>query len=89
MTLVLTYESKYKLNKYEEIWSKIKDLIRSTNNNSDDYDENYMKTKLNSEDNLPLKKTLKLHDIIILARSAFNDDSKCYPQVFLDASLYK
>ena len=33
LTLVPTGEGKDKLRKYEEIWSKIKDLIRSTNNN--------------------------------------------------------
>ena len=37
LTLVLADESKDKLENYEEIYSKIKDLIRSTNNNSDDY----------------------------------------------------
>ena len=34
VTLIPTDESKDKLEKYEEICSKIKDLIRSTNNNS-------------------------------------------------------
>ena len=29
--------------KYEELWSKIRDLIRSINKNSDDYDEKHMK----------------------------------------------
>ena len=42
-----------------------------------------MKIKFNSYD-LPLKKTLKLHDIIIFIRSVFNDGNKHYPQVFLD-----
>ena len=26
------------------MWSKIKDLVRSTNNKSDDYDEKYIKS---------------------------------------------
>ena len=34
VTLIPTDESKDKLETYEEICSKIKDLIRSTNNNS-------------------------------------------------------
>ena len=33
----------------EGLWSKIGDLIRSITKNSDDYDEKYMKTKLNSD----------------------------------------
>ena len=41
--------------KYEELQSKIIDLIRSITNSSDDYDEKYMKIKVNSNENLPLK----------------------------------
>ena len=38
-----------------KIWSKMKDLIRSKNNNSDKYGEKYTKIKFNSDDDLPLK----------------------------------
>ena len=41
LTLVPTIESKEKTKKYEEMWIKIKDLIRWTNKKSDDYDEKY------------------------------------------------
>ena len=58
-------------------------------NNSDDYDERYMKIKFNSDDNLPLKETLKPCNIIIFARSDFYKLSKNYPQVFLNECLYK
>ena len=44
------------MKKYEEMWSKSKDLIRSRTNNSDDYDEKYTKIKFNSDDDLPLNK---------------------------------
>ena len=40
LVLVPADESKNKLKKYEEIWSKIKDLNGSANNNSDHYDKN-------------------------------------------------
>ena len=33
---------------------KIKDLIKSRNNNSVDYDEKYLKIKFNSNDDFPL-----------------------------------
>ena len=39
LTLISTDEMKDTLKKYEEIWSKIKDLIRPTSNNSNDYGE--------------------------------------------------
>ena len=44
-----------------------------------------MKIKFISDYNLPLKKILQLHDILIVDRSVFNDGSKYYPQVILDA----
>ena len=44
----------------------------------------YLKIKFNSDDSLPLKRTLKLIVIIILARAAFKEGNKYYPQVFLD-----
>ena len=43
--LVHTDESKDALKKYEELWKKIKNLNRSINKSSDDYDEIYMKIK--------------------------------------------
>ena len=46
LTLVPTNKSKEKFNKLEELWSKIRYLIRSTKN-SDDYDERHMKIKFN------------------------------------------
>ena len=49
LTLVSTNESKEKIKKYEELWIKIRELIRSINKNSDDYDEKIMKIKLNSD----------------------------------------
>ena len=38
LILISTDEMKDTLKKYEEIWSKIKDLIRSKSNKSNDYD---------------------------------------------------
>ena len=42
--------------RYGELWSNIKDLIRSITENSEDYDEKYMKIKFNSDNKLPLNK---------------------------------
>ena len=41
--------------KYEKTWNKITDLLLSVTNNSDNYDEKYMKTKFSSDDDLSLK----------------------------------
>ena len=48
-----------------------------------------MKFKFNSDDNLPLNKMLKLRMLTVLVRSVFEEDGKCYPQVFLNESLYE
>ena len=43
-----------------------------------------MKIKINSDNNLPLNKILKLHNLRIIVRSVFQEDSKYYPQFSLD-----
>ena len=48
-----------------------------------------MKIEFNLDDNLPLYKRLKLHMLAAIVRSVFEEDGKCYPQVFLDECLYK
>ena len=48
-----------------------------------------MKIKVNSYDNLPLNKMIKLHNITIVVRSVFQGDNKYYPDIFLDKYLYK
>ena len=89
MTLVPTNESKEKIKKYEELWSKIRDFIRSITKNSDDYDEKYIKIKFNSDDKLSLNKMIEIPSMIIVVRASFLENNKFYPQVFLDECLYK
>ena len=48
-----------------------------------------MKIKFNTDDNLPLNKPLKLHLLTIIVRCIFEEDSKFYPQLFLDDCLYE
>ena len=72
LTLVPTNESKEKIKKHEELWIKIKDLIRSVTENSDDYDENYTKIKFNSDDKLPLNKMIEFPTMIIVVKSCFS-----------------
>ena len=56
--------------------SKIKDQIRTIISNTNNYDEKYMKIKSNSDDDLPLNKTLELHNMIIVVRSVFHENTK-------------
>ena len=57
----------------------MRDLIRSITKNSDDYNGKYMKTKFNSDDELPLNKTIEIHSMIIVVRAAFHKNNKYYP----------
>ena len=56
--------------------------------NLDDYDENYIKIKFNSDDKLPLNKMIKIPSMIIIVRAVFYQNNKYYPQFFLDECLY-
>ena len=91
LTLVPTNGSKEKNKKYEELWIKIRDLIRSITKSPDDYDydEKYIKIKFDSDDELPLNKTIEIPTITIVVRAIFLENNKYYPQVFLDECLYK
>ena len=41
-----------------------------------------MKIKFNSDDNLPLNKTLRFHYVTVIVRSVIQEDNKYYAQVF-------
>ena len=76
LTLVPNNESKEE-KKYEELWSKTKDLIRLITKKSDDYNE------------LPLNQTIEIPTMAIVVRAVFHENNKYHPQVFLDEFLYK
>ena len=80
-------KAKRKTKMYEEVWIKIRDLIRSITKNLDDYDEKYIKIKFDSADELPLNKIIEIPIMTIAVRAVVNN--KYYPQVFLDECLYK
>ena len=80
-------ENKELLKKDVNVWDGIKNKINDTKEK--DYEKDYMKTKFNSDDDLPLNKQLKFHNMTITIRSVFEEDGKLYPQVFLDDTLYE
>ena len=89
LTLAPTDGSKEKMKRYEELWRKIRDLIRSVTKNSNDYDEKYMKIKFNYDNELPLNKMIEIASLIIVVKAVFHENNKYYSQVFLDECLYK
>ena len=80
LTIFSPNESKEKT--YEELWIKIRDLIRSVTKKSDDYEEKYTKIKLDSDDKLPLNKTIEIPVMVIVFRASFYENNKYYPQAF-------
>ena len=79
----LTLVSEDKIKNHKELWIKIRDLIRSVSKKSEDYDEKYMRIKFDTDDKLPLNKTIKLPIITTVVRAVFHENNKYYPQVFL------
>ena len=78
------------LTKFTKFWDEIKNVIEARNKGKKgEYEKDFMKIKLNSDDNLPLNKMLKLHMLTVIVRSVVKEDGKYYRQVFLDGCLYE
>ena len=78
------------IKKYANVWDGIRYKINIINGGKEnDYRKDYMKIKFDFDDDLPLNKPTKFHAITIIIRSVFEEDSKLYPQVFLDEALYE
>ena len=84
-----TDENKELLKKYNDVFNGIRKKIKKISGDECNYEKDYMKIKFNTDDNLPLTKNLKFHNMIITVRSVFEEDGKLYPQVFLDDTLYE
>ena len=79
LILDFTDKNNKALKKYTKLWDGNKSSIEKGNNILDDYANNFMKIKLNSDDTLSLNKTLKLHNITKIIISAFKNDGIYYP----------
>ena len=78
------------LKRYAEVWSGIKDQIKKINDGkSEEYGKDYMKIQFNLDDKFPLNKQLNFLSITIIIRSAFEENGKYYPQMFLNECLYE
>ena len=70
-------ENKEVLKKYQELWDGIKNEIETiSGGKKGEYGEDIMKTKFNTDDNLPLNKPLKLHLLTITVRCTLVEDGK-------------
>ena len=79
------------MQKYQEVFDGIKEIIKKINDYSYPikYDDNYMKIKFNTIDNIILNKIIYFSTITVIIRSITQKDGKYYPQLFLDDCLYQ
>ena len=89
--LIIGSENGDIMQKYQEVFGGIKEIIKKINDYSYPikYDDNYMKIKFNTDDNIPLNKIIYFPTIAITIRSVTKRDDKYYPQLFLDDCLYE
>ena len=53
------------------------------------YEKNHRKIGINTEDDLPLKESLKLLAMILNINLVLQADNKLYPQIYLDDCFYE
>ena len=92
----LKYVKTYSVNSLHLIFNIVNGYVEEINGNKYlilvptndyDYDKKYMKIKLNSDNKLPLNKTIE--SLAIAVRAIFYENNKNYIQVFLDQFLHK
>ena len=57
--------------KNSSVFNRIRDKIKEISSGECDYEKDCMKIKFNSDDNLPLNKPLKFHNMTIIIRYVF------------------
>ena len=89
--LIINSENGDIMQKYQEVFNGKKEIIKKTNDYGQPikYDDNYMKIKFNTDDNIPINKIIYFPTITIIIRSITKKDDKYYPQLFLDDCLYE
>ena len=80
-------ENKELLKRYDDVFNGLIDKIKKIDDDWLEYTKDYMKIQFNSDDNLPLNKPLKFHNMTVTIRCVFSEDNKLYPQVFFDGAL--
>ena len=54
---------------------KAKRFIKAKNKDSDDYDEKYMKVRINADDDLPIESILPMRKVVILKKLVFTNEN--------------
>ena len=77
------------LRKFANIWKSNRAKIEENTGGIVQYGKDYMRIKLESNDNLPTDNIVNMHQVTIIIRSVFAQNSKFYPHLFLDDALYE
>ena len=93
--LIISSENGDIIQKYQGVFDGIKEVIKKINDYGQimKYDDNYMKIKFNTGDNIPLNKIIYFITITIIIRSVTKKDDKyyecniCYYWYFLDKNF--
>ena len=74
---------------YDRIFNRVGCFTVLKSNMSEDYSHNYIKIKIDSDDDLPLEKILNISNVvIILTKSSFNKNYNLYYKAFLEKCSY-
>ena len=75
---------------YESVWSEIRSEIKRINGGEKVfYEKNYCKIGINTEDDLPLKESLKFLTLTVNINLILQANNKLYPQIYLDECFYE
>ena len=85
----LFFDSTDVLKNAENLGIGLKIWLKKTDNKPSEYKNYLMKIRFNSDDNLPLNKRLKLHNLTAVIRSVFEENDKYYLQVLFDECLHE
>ena len=86
---LITFGDANVLRKFANIWKSIRAKIEENTGGIVQYGKDYMRIKLESNDNLPTDNIVNMHQVTIIIRSVFAQNGKFYPQLFLDDALYE
>ena len=76
--------------KYEEAFSGIKKKIETINSRKElIYEKNYARIGVNTDDDVPLNKQLKVPTLTIIIRCIFQKGNELDLQIYLDECLYE
>ena len=74
---------------YESVWSEIRSEIKRSNGGEKVFYEKNCKIGINTEDDLPLKESLKFLTLTININLILQADNRLYPQIYLDECFYE